>query len=249
MNRLLFIFLFVFQCSQIDAKQWHTANGGWWDDSTTWVGGIPASYSISDSVFIHHRVRFRKDIYFSKSYFQVDSTGGLCGFFTIHFGIGGQVIQYGPICCDSMLISGTVMKTYGPGNLLVRKSMQVKGPAPASYSKLTGGVLKVGTDYDCNTESGFREILDVRNNILGHLSIYPVPFQKSLQFKVPLDGFDYELGLYSTTGELICSFQGELQNGSIPVEVPDIAMPDHVFYRLRFPGLGESSGLLQHSID
>lgn len=227
------------------AKQWHTTANGFWDDSSTWKNSIPPSNHISDSVYIHHNIKFRQNIYFNNGYFLVESNGGLCGNYNIQFGAGATIDQYGNIFCDSILIAGATMKTYGPGALLVHSAMSVKGPAPALYSKLSGGYLHVGADYTCNSESGFKELLSTTNSLIENIQFSPIPFDENLSIHLPISGFNYQLKFYSLEGACLYETEGNLENGTILINTSELPLHTSLlFYRFVIPNVGENSGLL-----
>lgn len=239
----LVIFLIIGNCSL--AKQWHTRSSGWWDDSSSWKNNIPPPNSISDSIYIHHNIKFKHNLYFSKGYFLIDPQAGLCGNYNIQFGIGATIDQYGNLFCDSILIAGATMKTYGPGALLAHSNMTLKGPAPASYSKLPGGYLMVGADYTCNSESGFKQILSSGNSLIQNLQFFPMPFDDNLNIHLPISGFNYRLIFYTLTGTQMYEWEGYTDDGNIMLNTADLPLSSGlIFYKLIIPDAGENSGVL-----
>ncbi len=144
----IFIILFILACiSNANATVWQTNGYGYWNNGSTWQGGISPPYTSADTFYINHPIVYESTITLQQgAYFVIDTLGGICGHETIIVETGATLYTYGILESDILLIPGgevyglfgiMILTTYG--QLSNGGAMNVTG----------GGALAVGPWFEC----------------------------------------------------------------------------------------------------
>jgi hypothetical protein len=116
---LITIFL-VFFTQFAKAITWKTVAAGNWNVGGIWQGGIAPPLSNSDTFLIRHNLIISNNLYFnSNALLQIDSTGGICGHYTMTVNLDAKVVKYGTLDLDTINIPGGLVNFYSPGSVII----------------------------------------------------------------------------------------------------------------------------------
>lgn len=109
---LLFLILFL---QNTNAITWKTIAAGNWATGGVWQGGIAPSYTSSDTIFIKHNIIISNNLSFNaNAVLQIDSSGGICGHYTVTVNSGAKILKYGTLDIDVINVPGGLVNFYNP---------------------------------------------------------------------------------------------------------------------------------------
>ncbi|MCC7296735.1 MAG: T9SS type A sorting domain-containing protein [Bacteroidia bacterium] len=196
--------LLLFSNCKLHANTWHTAKSGNWNSSSTWQETGNPSFKTNDTFFINHRVVFSENLLFkNNSIVKIDSTGGLCGHHTITLIEGAHFDVSGKLYCDSLLLHGGNMDGYSPAEIAITEFMQLK--YSGSFYKSHGNYLKVGDQFTCVSEAGFKNLSQELVLKPISLTVYPNPSEGEVHFDIHESGNNFHLTITDLTGSIVYS--------------------------------------------
>jgi hypothetical protein len=102
------------------ALTWKTVSNGNWVAGSTWQGGVAPPSSSSDTFLIKHNININSNLTLATNAFlQIDSTGGICGHYTVTVQSGAKIIKYGTINLDVINVPGGLVNCYNPGAVII----------------------------------------------------------------------------------------------------------------------------------
>ena len=84
--------------SPLKSMTFHTIANGYWNDTMVWAGHVVPPNSMSDTFIISDSILLDSGLVFNHCYVLIDSSGGLCGHYTVSFINGSLWNNYGSTC-------------------------------------------------------------------------------------------------------------------------------------------------------
>jgi len=179
----IFIYLFLILTSAYP-KTYTTVYYGYWEDSSTWLGGIaPDSVMTNDTIIIRHPVIFQHNLSLSqKSLLQVDSSGGaICGHRNITADQGSNLISYGLVEADSLFIPGGSVNLYRPAYMIITDQFKLTVTGAAFNNN--GCAVDVGPWFNCHLPE-YEKMSGIGSDHQGamKINVFPDPSQGIFYF-------------------------------------------------------------------
>jgi len=215
---LLLIFQITLPCTNLLAARWYTQQAGFWDQNSTWMGGIAPTNFPNDSIFIRHAVAITHNLYLgSNCYFEIEAGGGICGHHSMHVPSGSKLIKYGLLELDTLNIPGGNVMCLPPGNVILTFNGFLSNGGTMS---ITCG-FQVGPWFQCSLpEYGYLNLNELEAVELP-FKILSNPAHETLRILLEQNPKNLDsIRLYDITGKTIKSIN-ELTT-SLTINIGDI---------------------------
>ncbi len=168
---ILFIALLII-ISKSNAMQWYTQQAGFWNQGSTWLGGIAPDNFPNDTINIQHAVALTQNLYLgSACLFKIEANGSICGHNTMLVPAGATLLKYGLLELDTLYIPGGNVNCNPPGNVI----LTVYGLISNGGSLSITCNFQVGPWFECQLpEYGFLT-LNESNKIALDFNLHPNP--------------------------------------------------------------------------
>jgi hypothetical protein len=167
------IILWCFVSTNAFAITYHTTSSGYWSNSNIWLNGVAPSTNTSDSIIISNFIEFTSDLDFlPNAYVRIDSSGALCGHYTITFNSNTLMQCYGILENDTFISSGGQIYFYQGAHIIWNQYGTFNNGASLTS---TNAHLEVGPWFQClSKNSGIDEPESHVSILTGNDRVYSV---------------------------------------------------------------------------
>lgn len=125
--------------SPLKSMTFHTIVNGYWNDTMVWAGHVVPPNTMSDTFIISDSILLDSGLVFNHCYVLIDSSGGLCGHYTVSFINGSLWNNYGIMEADSILVlSGSDANNFSYGRIIFSRIITFSGSG--THGDFTGYV-------------------------------------------------------------------------------------------------------------
>jgi hypothetical protein len=193
---------FLLQFLSASGTTWKTVSNGYWNNSSTWQGGVAPPYNCADSILIENPILLDADLVLEAGgYMRVDSiAGGICGHKNMTVQSGAEVWNYGLVQLETLSLSGGGFYCMSPGYVVITASASVLDGGYLSV--MESSYMAVGPWFDCEVPL-FAFALGVEDGLVSpDMRLFPNPFSNSatLQTSRPLS--NATLTIYNSLGQI-----------------------------------------------
>lgn len=165
------------------ATIWETASQGFWDSPSIWVNGTVPDTTSGDTFYIKHPIVVTNDLVFEEgAYVVIEENGGLCGHQKATVLKNAQIISYGVLELDDLLVNSGFVHCLA-GKVILTTSARIMGTG-AKVKIDSVAYLAVGPWFDCvlpNYAFLLDETLSTNDSkISSGVKIYPNPFSSTI---------------------------------------------------------------------
>lgn len=165
------------------ATIWQTASQGFWNSPSIWVNGTVPDTTSGDTFYIKHPIVVTNNLIFEDgAYVVIDENGGLCGHQKATILNNAQIISYGVLELDDLLVNSGFVHCLA-GKVILTTSARIMGTG-AKVKIDSVAYLAVGPWFDCvlpNYAFLLDETLSTNDTkISSGAKIYPNPFSSTI---------------------------------------------------------------------
>jgi hypothetical protein len=200
MTRPLLFILVIFTLSSTGISATHvTSTFGFWNDASTWVGGVIPSAISSDTFLINHPIAIEQSITLEpNAYMRIDSAGGICGHHKLT-ATNALIDMYGILELDTLQLISSQVYCNAPGYITLTLFGQLSGTG-ALLTTSGGGSIAVGPWFDCSLPA-YNFTLDIEEKMLLDVDIYPNPTSDFITIKTPQLVGPMSISIFDLTGK------------------------------------------------
>jgi hypothetical protein len=226
-NSILLFCILLFS-SKLYATQWYTQQNGFWNQGSTWLGGIAPDNFPNDTINIQHAVALTQNLYLgSDCFLKIESNGSICGHNNMLVPSGATLLKYGLLELDTLYIPGGSVTCNPPGNVI----LTVYGLLSNGGSLSITCNFQVGPWFECQLpEFGFLSLNEIDKKDLG-FDLYPNPSNEFFILKAVEQATKVQqIQLLDLAGKIMLSVENYNPNDRICIkELP----PSLYFLRIK----------------
>jgi len=179
-SQVFFIFLGSLLCFDLSATTWETNNQGYWNNGSSWIGGVVPPHSSADTFYINHPIVIGNTIDFQPGgYLLINTTGGICGHERLNLHTNALLHNHGILELDSLEVPGGHVQHFITGNMILTFTGHFSNGGTMS----SNGAIAVGPWFECHQpEYSFLTGIQEQSNGSG-IMVYPIPASSQLHIE------------------------------------------------------------------
>jgi len=155
------------------AETWTTVHAGFWNSPSVWSTGVVPPHSGNDTFNLRHCIAIDQNLSFNTGgRLLIDSTGGICGHYTVTINANVNFDKYGILEIDTLVIQSGHVDFYPPGAAILTWYGIITGAG--AYLDVHGDSMAVGPWFECVQPEFFFIGIDELNHDTG-FNLFPNP--------------------------------------------------------------------------